>query len=113
MTDYNIDKVSPRPWYYNQNIDAGPHETQSSIHDTSGDIVTLAFSGEAHTVPNDYDSAHIVHCVNLHDELVEALEVASKWIADDNAGWNVDEQVEMTAFKDLLARAKGETNNET
>lgn len=50
---------------------------ESAIIDARGYIICT--NGEYPSVVSDDDMAHIVKCVNMHDELVEALKViASK-----------------------------------
>jgi len=59
MTEYDINKVSPRPWGYVRNI---------------ADNFTIWVGKKAEYIGamfNEEDVAHIVHCVNMHDELVD------------------------------------------
>lgn len=61
-------KHTPTPW----EVVVAPSGTPD-ITDNKGNIVAAIFGGSA-----EANDAHIVQCVNLHDELVEALrEIAS------------------------------------
>lgn len=93
MSDYDIEKVSPRPWGQGKVYRDNPE-----LRGWSGAGLSLADDRErihiySNMHPSDYgksrqrvanvpeynpnyrhDIKHIVHCVNAHDELVEALE---------------------------------------
>jgi len=64
MTNYNINKVSPRPWsltHWDDEPD-GWHK----IRDANGEDVCLNNGMQFLTD----EAKHVIHCVNLHDELV-------------------------------------------
>lgn len=65
-------KTKHTPWI----MEYGSEE--SSIIDARGYIICT--NGEDPSVASDDEMAHIVKCVNMHDELVEVLQ----WIADNS-----------------------------
>ena len=100
MVDYNIEKVSPRPWY--------KIKTEQIYCGKEGQVVCDCLK--------DADSAHVVHCVNMHDELVTALEglVDEEECRYDHHGncqtHAVNNPCEMEVARKALAKAKGETS---
>ena len=108
MTDYDKDNVSPRPWKVIK--DSGKGEWM--ILDADDEYVCY-ITVEIYSKGGIYriiegerkESAHhIVHCVNLHDELVECLEDLLLDIPDDY------EDAYCQKLRNLLARAKGESD---
>ncbi len=104
MSDYDIDKVSPRPWVTDDsNVEMVAILKNGIYHyigacgaDTTNYVDTMR-QDESET-----NAAHIVHCVNMHDELVQALKDYIQLIDSGDAGfW------EPTELRELLARAEG------
>lgn len=70
---YNPDNVTPRPW----------------IPLANGNVERMGADNHAHRVArcdSFTDTLHIVHCVNNHEALVEALEALTFWHEDAIAG---------------------------
>lgn len=68
------------------------------------------------TCENKEDAAHIVKCVNAHDELVMALQDIVLWtkVKNGKAQWESSDE-KITELKELLKKATGTTltNKET
>ena len=64
MGDYNKDNVSPRPWHPQPDI-------SSQVVDAIGEAVIYYVPYEGGGCQEEDNVYHIVHCVNMHDELVE------------------------------------------
>lgn len=62
-------KHTPTPWVADEN----------AINDNMGFEIALITSDMRTWEEDDANTAHIVKCVNLHDELVEALEIAETY----------------------------------
>lgn len=74
-------KHTPTPWYYDgedmdseaaASWDGNGYEIFSK--DEDGNVT----NGIAGGIPEEADAAHIVHCVNMHEELVELAEMGEK-----------------------------------
>ena len=91
---YDKSKVSPRPWTYDGDniLDAN----KSTVYNDERDDAYL----------NYLDCPHIVHCVNMHDELVDVLTALVQVIAEE--GFITDVSPEFQAADTLLARAEGQ-----
>lgn len=73
----------------------------------SGFATEVCYIAEHGLKPSEMDkanAAHIVKCVNLHDELVERLEYMTKLLSENKGGYSL--AIENT--KSLLKRAKDE-----
>lgn len=103
MRTYDVNKVTPRPW------DADRLEVVYRAPHLSASVATTYNLYEA-------DAAHIVHCVNMHEELVEALEgLAEQKTAQELAdlgyeGCDFEDAYDRMICKvrAVLARARGE-----
>lgn len=63
MTNYDIDKISPRPWEVSGGTTIRPGTIFPAV---------LTISKEHREKDNEVDDLHhIVHCVNEHDELIK------------------------------------------
>ena len=100
MTDYDKTKVSPRPWKI-----FWSGEDTVGIIDGAGRWVhgTERLFWEAQMELGRSNLDHIVHCVNIHDELVAALDEFLDDLPDDCT------DLYCTRMRDLIARAKGES----
>lgn len=67
---YDKDKVAPRPWRLQTDTWDHGHESGTRIYGANDKWLS---DGHSHDDPDD---CHIVHCVNHHDPLVEALDTA-------------------------------------
>ena len=76
MTDYDINKVSPRPWVVHRHPEYGFSETDGNKF-TGVPILRAENRLEA-------EFLHAVHCVNIHDELVAALSKADLFTYDND-----------------------------
>jgi len=101
MTDYDINKVSPRPWVVHRHPEYGFSETDGNKF-TGVPILRAENRLEA-------EFLHAVHCVNTHDDLVTALEDIYNDTVKAEARFRVKEGF-FAAFRiksrKLLARAK-------
>jgi hypothetical protein len=88
---------SPTPWKFLNHYPHGNH-----VESSDGRVVMQQeFDCDS---PSIGDMAHIVHCVNLHDELVEFLQsLVAKYETGDDAPDDY-----FSDAKTLLAKAKGE-----
>ena len=82
MTDYDIKKVSPRPWVVHRHPEYGFSETDGNKF-TGVPILRAENRLEA-------EFLHAVHCVNIHDELVAALAAFVQSIDIDGEIWPDD-----------------------
>lgn len=105
-----MSKHTPTPWYYDgedmdseaaASWDGNGYEIFSK--DKDGNVT----NGIAGGIPEEANAAHIVHCVNMHEELVEAL----TWMmdkaphpADKNQKHNDVQMAKKT--RAILAKAK-------
>lgn len=60
------------PWHYQENADAYTHIIRGE-----NDVYILGLS-QKYGGTDEANARHIVHCVNMHDELVEALRIVSE-----------------------------------
>ena len=122
--EYDINKVSPRPWFYRNVLDTshGFENPMGIIEDgteaperagtgRTGNLLAKCWGGR--DTPAEGNTAHIVHCVNVHDDLVAALEwltnVAYGCSKRDGEMPNEQEWKDaMESAKAALARARGE-----
>lgn len=64
-------KHTPTPWYWGDKS----HHGYFNLRSDSGIVINAEENyGAPYMEISDEDAAHIVKCVNMHDELVEALE---------------------------------------
>lgn len=96
MTDNDIDKVGKRPWFVSGRNTIRPADNFPAVLTISRRFAEYPFEDHVHALE------HIVHCVNVHDELVQALKDYIELIDSGDAGfW------EPTELRELLTRAKG------
>ena len=106
MKTYDVNKVTPRPW------GADRLEVVCRAPNLSASVATTYNRHET-------DAAHIVHCVNMHDELVAALALAESAMnymgaeLDEIGATATPEALKVTApafdaVRAALARARGE-----
>jgi len=105
MTNYDKSKVSPRPWRTDHNQVFGSIRVAANIKSANGNYLAgIANETEWQNVD------HIVHCVNMHDELVTALEfsyrVAKTFLMTHRHTLGAAEK--LVKCYDLLTRAKGD-----
>lgn len=84
---------TPTPWKDPNVID---NEGFHAIVTTIGKIICTVFQKE--------NAAHIIKCVNMHDELVEALQYALKQVEDCCPNLTNTPKV----IRAVLAKAKGD-----
>lgn len=102
------DKNAPVPWEIDHAV-CGKHETQVlSIYHRPNDCTTLEVvepgcecGDEAMSEAN---ALHIVHCVNHHAELVEALREAADSLEHDHMAQRDLKAQELRALADKLER---------
>lgn len=104
MVDYDKSKVSPRPWKAHGEYDPIDDYEYCCIYDSSGNRLYWDCNQEL----EDDNLHHLVHCVNLHDELVawmtELLDCAVPGdILDDEC---------IESGNELIARAGGKSLEE-
>jgi hypothetical protein len=87
---------TPTPWDIVQFDD----EDKPIIIGPNGDERIAVMQGNE---PSEANAQHIVHCVNLHDELVQALETGLEFWNDED-GDNLSEWREQA--KQVLAKTK-------
>lgn len=118
MTDkYDIEKVSPRPWFREDTQGGGCIEIQFHDPEQGDSIEGICTMTGLPDEENEANIAHIVHCTNNFDDLVaaleettRALESAYKALGDDEVltvcvdPWGV-----LKDSKATLNRAKGES----
>ncbi len=107
MSDSRTHTPTPRPWKH----ETGPRlgGQYHDVVDQNGILIAEAANfSEADADDTDARDAanveHIVHCVNSHDGLVEALrEIAGGWGADYNAALSEDGQEIVNAEAAVVA----------
>ena len=99
---YDKSKVSPRPWRHNTYSNQVSGEERECIYGFDAKFPTVD-----EECNDSHDLHHIVHCVNMHDELVDALEDVMSMMQYYTG--NEAEQADLGAierYDELLARAK-------
>lgn len=86
-------------------FDEDVHELWSTVTD----LYSKTWPYRLGSIRDGYDAAHIVHVVNTHEALVQALEAAHAWIERERKhmneyAWQADTYTKVTA---ALAKAKG------
>ena len=94
---------TPRPWRHRKEAANGPGWVVEGPNGFCIAVTDLAERGREH----EQHAAYIVHCVNLHDELVEALEGARNLHHAKCAMPNICPQIKR--FDALLSRARKES----
>jgi len=108
---YDIDKVTPRPWEVDSRASTrivGPGERGVA---SAGGFYTNTIDSDELAKQNDSNAAYIVHCVNAHDTLVEALKFMTRRYEElvdsgDCGHWNPRDEVEVQEARAALALAK-------
>lgn len=98
-------KHTPTPWHYTP---GNPMVYGASTDSKGGGRQEVALAREVYMNRSERETnaAHIVKCVNLHDELVEALKDALFMAMGPGETINAREIAE--AWKKLLVRAEAE-----
>jgi hypothetical protein len=100
-------KQTPTPWIAVRTTVRGGFQNPED----SGDLIctTDPFRLPEYGKQNVANAAHIVKCVNAHDELVAALKLAEQALRD-HVQYGEDEDLENVAHaacKDVLAKLEG------
>jgi len=85
---------TPTPWI---------HVKGNLIRDSHG----VCIAGDSTAIQNAANAAHIVHCVNSHDALVEALRVAQEYIGRMEGKLSQPTHYAYQAVTEALALAEG------
>lgn len=94
MSDYDIDKVSPRPWSIESVMERDILDSDKlGVIDTGNGYEEVA---------SPEDVAHIVHCVNTHDALVAENERLKKGVDDLCTQYNNDTAEIASMTKELV-----------
>ena len=94
----NPTKHSPVPW----TVELDGDHKDTRVKADKG-LISVAICGPWTCVASRLNAAHIVHCVNLHDELVEALKACENYCNEDTSG----SYMALTAARTVLAKAEG------
>lgn len=94
-----MSKVTPRPWQFNK-VGYGPDEAWCIFSTECAPALNIARTpwAEADDAAN---AAHIVKCVNMHEELVNCLKDAILQHEQWRGGW-------VDAARKLLAKAEAD-----
>lgn len=98
----NETKHTPGPWALDEYKSVVDEKGQTVL--ANGFSMVMSY-GEDQKVAKA-NAAHIVKCVNMHDELVEALKLADGFLA--NKGYPADDPLVRGAINSALAKARGE-----
>jgi len=79
---YDISKVSPRPWRKDPE-----QPNYGDILDSTGEAVIWCSCDCGGMSLGEIDEIHILHCVNLHDDLVTALEKVIDIVDNTHEDW--------------------------
>lgn len=90
--------VTPRPWRYQP-------EDEEVI------APGVAWTGDIGGIANEADGHYIVHCVNVHEELVTALRaITARYLSLAGSGdcgfWNPEEEDDVIRANAALAKAE-------
>ena len=105
-------KHTPTPWWTESERRPEKHGDQkTTITQKDFDIASCFGTGE--TAEDGANAAHIVHCVNLHDELVAALENLVAVSEPDETGFVCTSDVErvLDEARGVLYKNKAEGNS--
>ena len=103
-----IDKHTPTPWRTEFTERQPFFNTIYSVDDNAPEEIVCFITDSTDHARAQNDSNHIVKCVNMHDELVEALETATDYI---NSRGVVPHRTKSFSikFKGLIKKARGES----
>ncbi len=94
----NETKHTPTPWDHINGVYTQENGYFSMVQTPDG-CVAYVFDKE--------DAAHIVKCVNMHDELVEAISDCL-WMIEEKEGTGDENDKKVDAVRLSLAKARGE-----
>lgn len=104
MKTYDVNKVTPRPWHRTQAAREGGYCIEGPTARNSEWLLAHVIGRTKRE--NAANAAHIVDCVNMHEELVAALEAVLSVRPDLAARSTPDSPIGKA--RAALARARGE-----
>lgn len=109
--DKKMSNHTPTPWVFKDLAKEYNDEGSPSYEVCGGDgKTTYLFDDTAYypSAPSKDDAAHIVKCVNTHEELLGVLEEAREFVDSNSEPWYKSGQELLSRIDKTINEAKGE-----